>query len=225
MFFLHSWKCYAAHLCTPPNASWNCASFNFNSLTWSFLGGKMSQKIGHQGIGQATGQRSMGSYYMHVGASGMNWMNWWMSCDVATPPTFNKSNHMVVRKETMFQLREVLWIAMSQREHIGFDCFCWFEWSLPQCSWFVSTGHCVCVLFQWWCRPIPLLEKETPFAIYMSGRVGVIVIIFLVCLLLDSVWVALHERTCQCNSWLSYMGVSKNNGTPKSSILIGVSMK
>lgn len=119
-------------------------------------------------------------------ACAVNWMNWWMWCDVATPPSFN--NSMVPwwfgNRNSSFQLREVLWIAMSQRKRIGFEMLplvwmkivsmliVWLHWLL-----------CVCVGFSgWWCpRSIPFWrEGFTPSQIYQSGRVGVIIMFFLI---------------------------------------------
>ena len=110
----------------------------------------------------------------------------WMWCDVATPPSFN--NSMVPwwfgNRNSLFQLREVLWIAMSQRKRIGFEMLplVWMKIASMLIVW-LHWLLCVCVGFSgWWCpRSIPFWrEGFTPSQIYQSGRVGVIIMFFLI---------------------------------------------
>ena len=82
-------------------------------------------------------------------ACAVNWMNWWMWCDVATPPSFD--NSMIPwwfgNRNSSFQLREVLWIAMSQRKRIGFEMLplVWMKIASMLIVW-LHWLLCVCVL-------------------------------------------------------------------------------
>ena len=126
----------------------------------------MSQKIGHQGIGQATDE-----------------------CDVMWPLrlalTIAWSHGDSVTETLCFNWGKYYELPCLRGNGLVLRCFLWFEWRLLQCSLFDYTGYCVCVCVGfsgWWCpRSIPFWrEGFTPSQIYQSGRVGVIIMFFLI---------------------------------------------
>ena len=126
------------------------------------------------------GQGSMGSYPMHV-----QWIGWIDECDVMWPLrlalTIAWSHGDSVTETFRFNWGKYYELPCLRGNGLVLRCFLWFEWRLLQRSLFDYNENCVCVLDFLGddADPSPF-EKETPSRIYKSGRVGVIIMFFLI---------------------------------------------